>query len=615
MKPSIKNLQDSFAIARKIYEPSEREAQEIVDAYHNRQYTQAEIDVLTLRGQPVETFNIIKMFSNALEGYMESTVHDIMINPRYKSNPTSALLLNDVVKYVLDENEFQLEGSKAVLDGVLQGKMCVSYSVVSTGGRDSFGRDIKHLKISHLPAQRVRIDPMSEKEDGSDARFWHTWKWIDSEEFTRRWGTKAEAKATSYSTYGTDDSAAEFEKKYGMRLMGKFEEWENYLVVNTIMRDGDATWSVLWHEDMILEKKKVPFKKVQSPIRLVSMSRSDKAEHYGLFREVIESQKAINQALIQIQLLINTKKAFIERNAVEDVDTFTDQFNRVNTVVVLEDLQGMRIEDLSRDVLQQYTILDKSLERIKLVLGINDSFLGMAFASDSGRKVNLQQNAAKSQMSPVIKRIKFFYKMVGEDLVNFIQQYYTASQMLRISDKVNGDRYLAINQPLMMPTGEVDGYGQYIEQPVFVEELDPETEEPMEDEAGNIVMVPLNDPETDIRFVQVDIKVEAVPYNNAAEQNQLLFETFLNGPLGQAVLQTNPGGYYKIAGMQISEFGTKNSADIAKVLWETGQLVSGGQMDPTLAMTGGDTRAMMSGMMGGSNGGGPQSKTLKIPRS
>ena len=115
-------------------------------------------------------------------------------------------------------------------------------------------------------------------------------------------------------------------------------------------------------------------------------------------------------------------------------------------------------------------------------------------------------------------------------------------------------------------------------------------------------------------FIPRDIKVEAVPYNNAAEQNQLMFETFLNGPLGQAVLQTNPAGYYKIAAMQTSEIGTKSSQAISEVLAQTGQQVAGGQMDPSLAQAGGDTQAIMGGALGGSNGGGPKSQTLQIPK-
>lgn len=614
MKPTIQNLQDSFAISRDVYRDSDLEAQEVVDLYHNRQFTQEEIDILQERGQPVETFNVVKTFSNAIAGYFDTVVNNIKVKPRYTSNPTAALLLDDTVQYVLEENEFEAEATKIELDGMLTGKMCCFYDIQDTGKKDPFGRELKELKIEHVPSWEVRIDPMSKREDRSDSRFLHRYKWVDEEEFNSKWPSistdnhkgRSTKKAEAYSTEGVEDESASFEKHYNIRFTGKYEEWNNYLVIHSIVKDGDTLWSVIWHNDIVLEKKKVPYHKCLNPYRVVLMSNSDRAEHYGPFREIVETQKAINQAIIQIQLMINTNKAFIEKDAVEDVDEFKEQFNRVNAVVVVEDLQGVKIENLSQDVIAQYGIIDRGLERIKVVLGVNDSFLGQAYAADSGRKVNIQQAASKSQLSVVTKRIQFMYKMIGEDIVKFIQQYYTASQILHLSDKVNGDRYLALNQPLLMP----DGRGG--EAPVFDEELD-ENGIPREDKDGNILMVPLNDPDTDIQFLDVEIKVEAVPYNNAAEQNQLLFETFLNGPIGQSVLQTNPGGFFKIAGMQTSEFGTKHAMDIAEVLLQTAQMVSQGQMDPTLAMTGGDTGAIMGGALGGSNNGGPKSPTLQIP--
>jgi len=616
MKPTITNLQDAFAISRDVYEPSDLEAQVAVDMYHNRQYTQAEIDVLTSRGQPVETFNIIKTFSNAVSGYFDNVVNTIMVKPRYLSNPAAALLLDDVVQYVLDENEFETEATKAELDGLLSGKMCFYYDIKDTPKSDAFGRKVKSLKIEHVPAAEMRIDPMSRKDDRSDSRFTSRWRWVDEEEFNENWpqvttvnhkGRSKNKKAESYSTEGTEDKLTEFENRYNMRFKGKFEEWNNYLVVHTIMRDGDTMWSCFWHNDILLEKKKIPFDGGQNPYRIVLMSSSDKAEHYGVFREVVETQKAINQALIQIQLLINTKKAIVEKEAVGDIDEFKAQFNRVNEVVVVDDLEGVRIEDLSKDIMAQYSIIDKGLSRVQTVLGVNDSFLGQAFASDSGRKVNLQQNSSKSQLSVVVKRVQFLYKMVGEDVVKFIQQYYTSSQILRVSDKANGDRFLALNQPIMMPQGN----GQ--EGPVYAEEIDDATGEPMEDKEGNILMTPLNDPDTDIKFIDVDIKVEAMPYNNADEQNQLMFETMLNGPSGQAILQTDPPSYFEILALQTGEMGTKNSIKISDILARMNQKISGGQMDPSLAQAGGDTKAIMGGALGGSNGGGPKSQQLQIP--
>ena len=89
--------------------------------------------------------------------------------------------------------------------------------------------------------------------------------------------------------------------------------------------------------------------------------------------------------------------------------------------------------------------------------------------------------------------------------------------------------------------------GEPVMQPVFDEVLNPETGEPEKDEYGAIILAPINEFESDLAFADVDIKVESVNYNNAEERNQLLFETFLQGPVGQYVGQMDPVSYLQVA--------------------------------------------------------------------
>ena len=145
-------------------------------------------------------------------------------------------------------------------------------------------------------------------------------------------------------------------------------------------------------------------------------------------------------------------------------------------------------------------------------------------------------------------------------------------------------------------------------------------------------MRPLTDPDTTLEFSDVDIKVKVSNSHNADERNQLLMETMLNGPAGQILMQTNPGAYLRSLAMQISEFGTKHSIEMARLLMETAIGIEQGSIDPRLAMVGGDLQAIMGGAMGGNNGAGggismpsqgstapqagpsgPQSPTLGLP--
>lgn len=345
--------------------------------------------------------------------------------------------------------------------------------------------------------------------------------------------------------------------------------------------------------------------------RVVKLHTSNKTEYYGIFREIVETQKAINQALIKIQLMVNSQKVLVEDGAVKDIDKFTDAFNRVTAVIAVEDLNGIKIENMSKEVLDQYTIIDKAFDRIQRTLSINDSFLGIAFASDSGRKVKLQQNATITALRYITSRIEQYYLFLGWDLVNIFKQYYTAEQTLRIVDETVGERWIQLNKPMEVFSGEMD---QQTGEPkmdfVYEEVLDPDNGEPLIDDQGNFVIAPIPEQETEIAFSDVDIAIETSAYNDEDEKNQLMMETVLSGTTGQLLASINPAGFFKASSLSVKTMKTKHSQDIAEILDQTAQMLGG---DPAATQ-----EAKLVAQNQGSSGGGqqnPKSEQLKLPQN
>lgn len=583
MDTSVETLQDLFKIGYEAYEDSRREGAEVQDFFHNRQYTESQLAILANRGQPAETFNVIKLFGRLLLGYYSTVVNTVKTTPKQENDILTSSLLNDIVTYEMETNHFETEGDKIKLDGILQGLMCVYEDVLETGEVDQFGRKIRKLGLSHVPAEELVIDPLSTLEDYSDARFIHRFKWMSEEQvkkllksFKKRKNVQEILdKLEAYHNHLNIDEA-EFEYKFNEQFDGYFKKYNNYLIVHSIIEDDDGDWwSIYWSADEELDRQKITYKEVKNPYRVHKIHTSNKTEYYGLFREVIESQKAINQALLKIQLMVNTQKAFVEKGGVENLAEFTDQFNRVNAVIPVNSLKKIRIESLTREVIDQYTVIDKALDRIQRVLGINDSFLGMAFASDSGRKVKLQQNATSLALRYVSVRIEQFYRLLGLDMVNLIKQYYTATQALRIVDQSVGARWAQVNQPMTMWTGQFDAQQQPIMDYVWEEVLDPASGEPEIDKEGRIVIAPVPSAETEIAFTNVDISIDSVIYNDEDEKNQIMMETFLQGNIGAALQAVNPAGFFQAASLTVRSMKTKHSMVISDILTQTAQMIAG----------------------------------------
>lgn len=606
MKTDLLTLKDSFKLGYETFEPSRIEAAKVMDYYHNRQYDNQQLAILANRGQPAETFNVIKLFARMTQGYYATVINTVKVDPVQYSDIPTASLLNDMIGHVMRTNYFDNTGDEIKLDGMLSGLMCTYIDVKDTGVRDHFGRPIRTIELEQVSPEEIVLDPMSSKADYSDARFLHRFKWLTEDQVAELFTAEKVKALQSYSNHLNVDEA-EFAYKYGMQFSGHFKVFDNYLIVHTIVKDdAGKSWNIFWSGDTELQRTEITHKDVKSPYRVQKLHTSNKAEYYGIMREVLPAQDAINQALLKIQLMVNTQKAIVQNGAVDDIDEFTDAFNRVNGVLEVNAINGVKIENLTREVLDQYTIIDKAFDRIQRVLGINDSFLGQAFASDSGRKVKLQQNSTIIALRYMTGKFEQFYMLLGWDIVSLIKQYYTANQVVRIVDETVGERWIELNKPEMQWSGEYDTEtGEPIMVPVMEEVMDPASGKPLKDAQGNIVIAPIPTLETELADTNIDITLVASAYNDEDEKNQLMLETILSGNIGSILSQANPAGYFTAAGLSVKSMKTKYSAQISNILEQTASMLS-----PEMQ------QQMEQGMVPGQQGGqSAKSSELKLPQN
>lgn len=629
----IPYLKDTFKIGYDAFALSRQEAKHTWDLYHNRHYTSQQLLTLANRGQPSETFNVVKLFTRMLLGYYSTVINTIQANPVSPEDAITSSVLNDAIAYVLRDNNFVTEGEKVKLSAIIAGLSCVYVDVQPTGEEDEYGRPINKVVLEHVPEAEIVLDPMSRRDDYSDARYIHRFKWVNEEHLTQLFGEEAVDKLTQYYNF-TNQPDADFTGQ-GQQLglfstqggvfpqtgrnqeVGQYKVHNNYLIIHSVVKDSNGkVWSIYWNDDVILKTTELTHKEVQFPYRVVKTHTSTENEYYGIFREVTETQKAINQALIKLQLLVNTQKAFVEDGAVKNLADFTTAFNRVSGVISVQDLKGLRIENLARDALDQYTIIDKALDRVQRILSINDSFLGMAYASDSGRKVKLQQNASAIGLRYLTGRIEALYRFLGWDIANLIKQYYVAHQLMRITDDASGERWIELNKPLQTWTGNMDAQTNMpIMQTQYEEQLDPASGKPMVNERGNYVVAPITTEDTDISYTKVDIEIHSNNYNDEDEKNQLMLEQVLTGSVGQLLSQVNPSGFFKAASLSMKSMQTKNSPEIAKIFEQTAVQL---QQNPAAHQA---ASAMAQGLPGqqAQQAQGPESgassRTLNLPQN
>lgn len=604
MKAEIEDLRDSFKVGYEAFRESRKEADEVWNLYHNRHFTQEQLNILAARGQPAETFNVVKLFARMLVGYYSTLINTVVINPTNPRDVDTATVLNDVVNNIFKKNRFDIEGDSIKLGGMVSGLLCSYTSVRDTGARDMFNRPINEVVCNSVPDSELVLDPMSKKDDYSDARFLHRFTWMSEDLVRKTFGEKATDDLQEYWNHLEVDEA-EFDYNYGDYFTGQYRLFDNYLIVHSVVEEPNGkSYSCFWCGNKMIQKKEITFKDVRWPYRVQKLHASSKTEYYGIFREIIQSQHALNQAVLSIQLMVNSEKAFVEEGAVEDLDEFVTAFNRVSSVIPVLSLNGIKVEKLSREIQDQYMIINNALDRIQRVLGINDSFLGMAFASDSGRKVKLQQNASIMSLRYITARIESFWRSLGEDIAKLARQYYYANQVLMVADEIAGARWIETNQPMMETVG-VRPDGTPEQQPILLPMNDPETGEIMEDEEGNIILAPVSEEGTDFSYLDFQIDVETNSYNDEDEKAQLMLETVMSGQIGQMVAQVNPAGFFQMAALSLKSTKTKYSPNMVAVLEQTAKML---QQSP-------EAQGEASQMAQGTSGGQPLSRSMKLPQN
>src|SRR5690606_9921976 len=109
---------------------------------------------------------------------------------------------------------------------------------------------------------------------------------------------------------------------------------------------------------------------------------------------------------------------------------------------------------------------------------------------------------------------------------------------------------------------------------------------------------------TELQFIDFEVDVESVAYNDEDEKTQLLLETMMSGNIGAMLSKVNPAGFFRMGSLVLRTMRTKYTPEIASILKETGDMLAQ------------DTSAnadAMEAARGGSMPGTPGSRSLKLP--
>ena len=541
---TIEYLRATAERSLNIYAKSYNEADNIMRYYTDKPWSDEELAELQENRIPAKRTNLILQLCNIIVGEISNEVNTVRVTPQQMEDTPLAEILNDLVNYIFRKTAWDTTvGQDMISQALLTGLVCIQRVPYDTGKKDQFGRPIYDISIENVSYKDVILDPASRKANYSDARYIHRRIWMTKEEMVENFpDVDISSISSGGDSIGIDFSLTNRFTTDQLRNFGNFEDL--YSVVHSCIESEDKdedgnniVYSIYWCHDKELERKEITYNEVKFPYLVYKIQDEIlESEFYGVFRGMDELNRAINLADISQLRRINTQKKFYSEGALEDDEQTTETSLHAPGKSLIRVKDHTRIVDAIRtnEVQEQQHIKDDSAKIAERQLGINPAFLGLGFASDSGRKLEIQRGATITALSKPKRRIQQVYRELARDIIKYIGQYYTFNQAYKLVESTTVSRWIEINAPAMVAVRDEQGNplfnekGEPVLNYVFEQVRNPEDNEPMVDEDGNAVMAPISTYGSEIKAFDGDIVVDTTVYDSEKESNLQLALGLMN---------------------------------------------------------------------------------------
>jgi len=547
--------------SEKVFRSSIDEGVKALDLFHGRNHLDAaQITALELRGQPKQIHNIIREFAMKLAGYLSATRKEIDVKPTAQDYSSVANVTTDVIRTIHQWNDIEQLHFHGVLKLLLTGLSVVEFSVKKNGKKDKYGRPYYDISNDLVPHSECYPDPWSRNTMYKDASMFSRRKWTGYYDSVRLFGEDKVKMMAPYESVFSYTSGYDIPQDAKTDLSVK--ESVMYEVIHTVLREGDKTISYHWnHSAGILKKEDMIYKNIKFPYMVQRLFPVDNMqEYYGVFRDLFGTQDAINHSIISMQHMLNTSKVLIEEDAVKNVQSFINEYNAINGVAVVQSgalKDGkIKIQTFTPDLTNYQNKVQQDIDRAQRSIPINDAFQGLAPASDSGLKVQIQQQSVITGQTYAVIGSDSLLKQIAIGNLELVKQYWTAEQIIRVTDGPDRDRWVQVNSPVVDPlSGDM----------IFQVVRDPDTGKPVKDENGKFLMAPMVNSDNTIGAGEYEMIVKTRPSGIGLQENEEMIMMAIQGT-GQIIGQINPADVLSMYAYLIRGKDAKNSEDIAKII-------------------------------------------------
>ena len=419
------------------------------DYYDGYQWTAAEAEALSRRGQPVITINYVSRKVQMMCGLERKARTDPKAFPRTPTDDDKADAATQALRYIADDNDFQVVRSLVYENILVEG-----FGGAEVGLKDD-GKGGFDVTITRVAWERIWFDPHSRAYDFEDTRYRGIVVWMDREQAEELYPDKIDVIGDSFAQNYMGGSY----QTYGDRPIAGTIIWvdnqrQRVRIVHCWWRQDGEWWGATYTRVGLLTEPEIsPFKdrtgKSACPLILQAAYIDRNNVRYGMVRNLVSLQDELNKRRSKALHLLSVAQVITETGAVEDIDHARREVARPDGVVVVN--PGMRFEiehggDLATG---QFQLLQHATQEMQLS-GPNAAMSGTDNRELSGRAILAQQAGGAVQNEPLADGLRMWARRVYEMSWMAAREYWSPGKWVRVTDDLNQTRWVGITFPVTL---------------------------------------------------------------------------------------------------------------------------------------------------------------------
>lgn len=459
-------------------------------------------DMIYVKGINPLTLNRIFPIINLIQGKFIRTQQDIIAKGRTKQDTELGLIMSEALAYVKDQNK-----GREALGNCFNSQITAGFGYIEVGKH--YDPRQEPVMWRQRPWYSLWWDPYATPWlDKESCRYAFTMEWTNLDNLlVLFWNKKAEIldkfSQLSADAYTPDiydiGSEIEIQKRYlsagqwcasGTKRIRPVEMWYTTLVKSlfAVMPDSrviDLDTLKNKREEIAVAKASVELipavvKKMRVATFVSDLLLQDVPSPYahdnypyvpfvgyldrfncpfGVPRQIKEQSMEVNKRRSMALALINSRRTYIEEEAVKDLNKAYKEVNRHNGMVVLRKgkLEKILVKENSDLATGQIELMRQSEREIQEIIGATDEALQTTSYLQSAVGLDKKQEITNTVLASLFENVSYSQMRLAELTMSMIQTEWKGPKVLRITDRLSGmDKFLAINERITTDKGTIE---------------------------------------------------------------------------------------------------------------------------------------------------------------